>query len=203
MLNNNPYRAYWEKAQEQSLKLAQYYTPECLVELCLELLQPKGVLFDPCCGLGGFLLKGKEKDESLDISGNDIDTNLQVPFSITYGDYLQAEDQEHDYIIANIPFNAKKNHCQLTNENFCWINKIIANTKKRALIILPAGVNCCLNSKLAEKRKQIIESGYLELVCQLPSHLFNQTGIAPVIWLINKEKTSKDIYFLNAEKFSE
>ena len=48
---NNPYRAYWEKAQEQSLKLAQYYTPECLVELCIELLQPQGELFDPCCGL--------------------------------------------------------------------------------------------------------------------------------------------------------
>ena len=54
---NNPYRAYWEKAQEQSLKLAQFYTPECLVDLCLELLQPKGELFDPCCGLGSFLLK--------------------------------------------------------------------------------------------------------------------------------------------------
>src|SRR6185312_13023381 len=120
MLNNNPYRAYWEKAQEQSLKLAQYYTPECLVELCLELLQPTGELFDPCCGLGSFLLKAKSKDENLNISGNDIATDLgELPFKFSNGNYLASEDQEHDYIIANIPFNLKKTHCQLTNENFC------------------------------------------------------------------------------------
>lgn len=65
MNQNNPYRAYWEKAQEKSLKLAQYYTPECLVDLCIELLQPKGELFDPCCGLGSFLLKAEAKDNDL------------------------------------------------------------------------------------------------------------------------------------------
>jgi type I restriction-modification system DNA methylase subunit len=71
------------------------------------------------------------------------------------------------------------------------------------LIILPSGVNSGLNRKLVEKRIAIINSGVIELVCQLPSHLFNQTGIAPTIWLINKEKQEKDIYFLSAEKFSE
>src|SRR6185312_4325645 len=120
MLNNNPYRAYWEKAQEQSLKLAQYYTPECLVELCLELLQPKGELFDPCCGLGSFLLKAKTQDESLKISGNDIATDLgELPFEFTNSDYLNSESKNYDFIIANIPFNIKKSHCQLVDENYC------------------------------------------------------------------------------------
>ena len=116
---NNPYRAYWEKAQQEGLKLAQYYTPECLVELCIELLQSKGELFDPCCGLGSFLLKAKEKDESIEISGNDIDNNLKVPFLITFGDYLASETKESDFIIANPPFNQKKKHCQLADENYC------------------------------------------------------------------------------------
>jgi len=204
MLENNRYRAYWEKAQEQSLKLAQYYTPECLVELCLELLQPKGELFDPYCGLGSFLVKAKEKDESLKISGNDIATDLgELPFEFTNSDYLQGESKEHDYTIANIPFNSKKTHCQLVDENFCWIEKIIQNTREKALIILPSGVNSGLNPTITKKRIEIINSGVLELVCQLPSHLFNNTGIAPCLWLIDKEKTEKDIYFLNAEKFSE
>ena len=201
---NNPHRAYWEKAQEQSLKLAQYYTPECLVELCLELLKPTRELFDPCCGLGSFLLKAKSKDESLKISGNDIATDLgELPFEFTNSDYLNSENKEYDYIIANIPFNTKKTHCQLVDENYCWIEKIIKSTRKKALIILPSGVNSGLNRKLVEKRIEIINSEVIELVCQLPSHLFNQTGIAPTIWLINKEKTSPEVYFLNAEKFSE
>ncbi|CFW92942.1 Putative Type I restriction-modification system, M subunit [endosymbiont DhMRE of Dentiscutata heterogama] len=204
MNQNNPYRAFWEKSQEQSLKLAQYYTPECLVELCLELLQPKGELFDPCCGLGSFLLKAKSKDENLNISGNDIAQDLgELPFEFTQGDYLNSEHQQSDYIIANIPFNLKKTHCQLIDENFCWIEKIIANTRKKALIILPSGVNSGLNPTITKKRIEIMNSGVIELVCQLPSHLFNQTGIAPTIWLINKEKVEKDIYLLNAEKYSE
>jgi hypothetical protein len=66
---------------------------------------------------------------------------------------------------------------------------------------------------LVEKRTAIIESGVIELVLQLPSHLFNQTGIAPSVWLINKEikyntlskmnQNNNYIYFLHAEKFSE
>ncbi|CAG8437520.1 6960_t:CDS:2 [Ambispora leptoticha] len=114
-----------QKAQEQSLKLGQFYTPECLVELCLELLQPKGELFDPCCGLGSFLLKAKAKDESLKISGNDIATDLgELPFEFTSSDYLKSEDKEHDYIIANIPFNIKKSHFsyeQIKESNFILV----------------------------------------------------------------------------------
>ncbi|CAG8590025.1 34693_t:CDS:2 [Gigaspora margarita] len=155
--NTDIAKAKGKKAQEQSLKLAQFYTPECLVDLCIELLQPKDELFDPCCGLGSFLSKAKSKDEHLKISGNDIAQDLgELPFNFSQGDYLKTEDQGHDYII-------------------------ITNTRKRALIILPAGVNSCLNPKLANERKKIIESGKLELVCQLPSHLFNKTGIAPVL----------------------
>lgn len=203
-MNDNPYRAYWEKAQEASLKLAQFYTPECLVDLCLELLKPTNELFDPCCGLGSFLLKAKTKDPQLKISGNDIAKDLgELPFEFTNSDFLTSENKEFDYTIANIPFNTKKTHCDLFDENYCWIEKIIANTRKKALIILPSGVNSGLNPTITKKRIEIINSGVLELVCQLPSHLFNKTGIAPTIWLIDKEKQDKSISFLNAEKYSE
>ena len=98
-MNNNLYRAYWEKAQEASLKLAQYYTPECLVNLCLELLQPKGELFDPCCGLGSFLLKAKSKDETLNIMGNDIAKDLgKLPFTFTNSDYLNKGEDKDRYL---------------------------------------------------------------------------------------------------------
>jgi len=201
---NNPYHAHWEKAQEQSLKLAQYYTPECLVDLCLELLKPTGELFDPCCGLGGFLLKAKTKWPEIKISGNDIAKDLgDLPFEFTNSDYLKSEEsKQSDYIIANIPFNSKKTHCQLVDENYCWIEKIIANSRKKTLIILPDSVCWAGNKKLVAKRKQIIESGVLELVIKLPAGLFNKTNIAPIIWLIDKNKTSKDIRFLNATRFS-
>jgi type I restriction-modification system DNA methylase subunit len=67
------------------------------------------------------LLKAKEKDESLKISGNDIAQDLgELPFEFTNSDYLNnGEDKQFDYIIANIPFNLKKTHCQLVDENYC------------------------------------------------------------------------------------
>ncbi|CAG8679660.1 46129_t:CDS:2, partial [Gigaspora margarita] len=177
------YYIYKKKQQEQSLKLAQYYTPECLVDLCLELLQPKGELFDPCCGLGSFLLKAKSRDETLQISGNDIATDLgELPFTFSHGDYLKTETQAHDYTIANIPFNSKKTHCQL----------IIKNTRKKALIILPSGVNGGLNPTITKKRIEIINSGVIELVCQLPSHLFNQTGQKDLALEKNKEEEKNE-----------
>ncbi|CAI2161852.1 14256_t:CDS:10 [Funneliformis geosporum] len=130
-----------KKAQEQSLKLAQFYTPECLVELCLELLKPTGELFDPCCGLGSFLLKAKTKDENLKISGNDIATDLvELPFEFTNSDYLTSEDKEYDYIIANIPFNSKKTHCQLqlikhTYELRYSLHALIADAYQKLMLI--------------------------------------------------------------------
>nr|CAG8498164.1 11304_t:CDS:10 [Entrophospora candida] len=133
----------WEDPQEKYVcpKLEQHWQDynqlERNVELCIELLQPKGELFDPCCGLGSFLLKAKSKDETLRISGNDIAKDLgELPFEFTNSDYLNK--------------------------------KIIKNTRKKALIILPSGVNSGLNKKITEKRIEIINSGVLELVCQLP-----------------------------------
>jgi len=90
------------------------------VELCLELLQPQGELFDPCCGLGSFLLKAKSKDSELRIMGNDIAQDLgELSFEFSQGDYLSSENKECDYLIANIPFNSKKTHCDLVDENYC------------------------------------------------------------------------------------
>ncbi|SNR77415.1 HsdM N-terminal domain-containing protein [Desulfurobacterium atlanticum] len=42
-------------------KGGQFYTPKCVVELLVEMLEPyKGRVFDPCCGSGGMFVQSEE-----------------------------------------------------------------------------------------------------------------------------------------------
>jgi len=39
-------------------KGGEFYTPTCVVELLVELIQPlNGVVYDPCCGTGGMFIQ--------------------------------------------------------------------------------------------------------------------------------------------------
>jgi type I restriction enzyme M protein len=39
----------------------QFYTPQCVVKLLVEMIEPfKGIVFDPCCGSGGMFVQSEE-----------------------------------------------------------------------------------------------------------------------------------------------
>ncbi|HUN23662.1 MAG TPA: class I SAM-dependent DNA methyltransferase [Anaerolineales bacterium] len=105
----------------------QFYTPQSIVKLLVEMLEPyKGRIYDGCCGSGGMFVQSEKfieshqgKIDDLSIYGQEsnpttvklakmnlairgIDANIQ--FGDTFTNDLHP-DLKADYIIANPPFN--------------------------------------------------------------------------------------------------
>lgn len=110
----------------------EFYTPKCVVQLLVEMLEPyKGKIYDPACGSGGMFVQsinfiknhqGDTKDISIygqeltattyklakmNLAIRGISANLgEVPANTFFKD--QHLDLKADYILANPPFNQKQ-----------------------------------------------------------------------------------------------
>src|SRR5690554_3293733 len=119
-----------EFALAEGKKGGQFYTPRCVVELLVEMLEPyKGRVFDPCCGSGGMFVQserfitahqGRVNDISIYGQESNLTTwrlckmNLairgidssQVKWN-NEGSFLNDahKDLRADFVIANPPFN--------------------------------------------------------------------------------------------------
>lgn len=119
-----------EFALAEGKKGGQFYTPRCVVELLVNMLEPyKGRVLDPCCGSGGMFVQSEKFVEQHQGRVNDISIfgqesnqttwrlckmNLairgidasQVKWN-TEGSFLNDahRDVKVDYVIANPPFN--------------------------------------------------------------------------------------------------
>ncbi len=109
----------------------QFYTPRCIVELLVNMLEPyEGRVFDPCCGSGGMFVQsekfikehqgridnisiyGQESNQTtwrlakMNLAIRGIDAS-QLKWN-TEGSFLNDahKDLKADYIIANPPFNS-------------------------------------------------------------------------------------------------
>ncbi|MEZ5001426.1 MAG: N-6 DNA methylase [Chitinophagales bacterium] len=134
-----------EFALAEGKKGGQFYTPESIVKLLVEMLQPyKGRVFDPCCGSGGmfvqsekFILAHQGKINDISIYGQEsnqttwrlakmnlairgIDSS-QVKWN-NEGSFLNDEhkDLKADYIIANPPFNDSDWGGELLQKDARW-----------------------------------------------------------------------------------
>lgn len=134
-----------EFALAEGKKGGQFYTPESIVKLLVEMLQPyKGRVFDPCCGSGGmfvqsekFILAHQGKINDISIYGQEsnqttwrlakmnlairgIDSS-QVKWN-NEGSFLNDahKDLKADYIIANPPFNANDWGGELLKKDARW-----------------------------------------------------------------------------------
>ncbi len=119
-----------EFALAEGKKGGQFYTPESIVKLLVEMLQPyKGRVFDPCCGSGGMFVQSEKFTLSHQGKINDISIYGQESNQTTWrlakmnlairgidssqvkwnneGSFLNNahKDLKADYIIANPPFN--------------------------------------------------------------------------------------------------
>ena len=118
-----------EFASAEGKKGGQFYTPQCVVKLLVEMLAPfKGRVFDPCCGSGGMFVSSEKFVEAhggrvgdISIYGQEsnpttwrlakmnlairgIDANLGGE----WGDSFHRnhhKDLKADYVLANPPFN--------------------------------------------------------------------------------------------------
>lgn len=119
-----------EFALAEGKKGGQFYTPRCVVELLVEMLEPyKGRVFDPCCGSGGMFVQSEKFVESHQGKINDISIYGQESNHTTWrlckmnlairgidssqvkwnneGSFLNdaRKDLKADFVIANPPFN--------------------------------------------------------------------------------------------------
>lgn len=119
-----------EFALQEGKKGGQFYTPRCVVQLLVEMLEPfKGRVFDPCCGSGGMFVQSEKFVSEHQGNVNDIsiygqESNLttwrlakmnlairgidssQVKWN-NEGSFLNDahKDLKADYVLANPPFN--------------------------------------------------------------------------------------------------
>ena len=109
----------------------EFYTPQCIVKLLVEMIEPmKGRIYDPCCGSGGmfvqaekFIYDHKGDPQDIKVYGQENNErtwrmakmNLAIHgilgnLGSTWGDTFARDlhpDLKADVILANPPFNIK------------------------------------------------------------------------------------------------
>ncbi len=116
-------------ATAEGKKGGQFYTPRCVVQVLVEMLEPyKGRVYDPCCGSGGMFVQsekfvlahggrlgdisiyGQESNPTtwklckMNLAIRGIDGNLGGQNADSFHNDLH-KDLKADFIIANPPFN--------------------------------------------------------------------------------------------------
>lgn len=140
------YEYFLGRFAEKEGKLGgEFYTPQCIVKLLVEMLEPfEGRVFDPCCGSGGMFVQairfieahtGKRSAHTqVSIYGQESNhttwrlalMNLAIrgiEGDIRYGDTFlddKHRDLRSDYIIANPPFNAEDWGFSKVKEDVRW-----------------------------------------------------------------------------------
>lgn len=122
----------------------QFYTPQCVVRLLVEMLAPyKGRVFDPCCGSGGMFVSserfieahggrigdisiyGQESNPTtwrlsqMNLAIRGIDANLGTEWGDSFHSD-QHKDLKADYVMANPPFNDRDWGGQRLREDVRW-----------------------------------------------------------------------------------
>lgn len=132
-------------ALAEGQKGGQFYTPESIVKLLVEMLEPyHGRVYDPCCGSGGMFVQSEKFIESHQGRVDDISVYGQESNQTTYrlcrmnlairgidgsnirwnteGSFLNNahKDLKADYIIANPPFNVSDWSGELLRDDARW-----------------------------------------------------------------------------------
>ncbi|HEC1746020.1 type I restriction-modification system subunit M [Campylobacter lari] len=146
-------------------------------------------------------------------------------FDIAHGDTLLDPNEEHknlepfDAIVSNPPYSTKwegKNNALLINDERFNKAGVLAPTSKADLAFVMHSLSwlsekgsaaiVCFPGVMyrggAEKeiRKYMIEENFVDCVISLAPNLFFGTGIAVCILVLRKNKTDKNVHFINANE---
>lgn len=129
-------------ASAEGKKGGQFYTPEHVVRLLVEMLSPyEGRVYDPCCGSGGMFVQSEKFVEAhegnvgqISIYGQESNyttwrlakmnlairgIDAQIANGDTFHDH-QHPDLKADYVLANPPFNSSDWRGDLLREDRRW-----------------------------------------------------------------------------------
>lgn len=129
-------------ALAEGKKGGQFYTPRCIVQLLVAMIEPyKGRVFDPCCGSSGMFVQserfveehggnmknisiyGQESNQTtwrlavMNLAIRGIEANIQWGDSFTNDLH---KDLKADFILANPPFNDSDWKGDLLREDIRW-----------------------------------------------------------------------------------
>ena len=131
-------------ASAEGKKGGQFYTPQCIVKLLVEMLEPyKGRIFDPCCGSGGMFVQSEKFVErhggrigDISVFGQESNQTTwklckinmairRIEADIEYGDSFREDaflkkDKKMDFILANPPFNDSDWGGELLQDDVRW-----------------------------------------------------------------------------------
>ena len=132
-------------ARNLGQKGGEFYTPKCIVELLVAMIEPfKGKVYDPCCGSGGmfvqsvdFIEKHQGKINNISVYGQELNATtwrlakmnlvirgIEANIGDTNGDTFHEDKHKTlraDYILANPPFNVKDYGQESLLEDPRWI----------------------------------------------------------------------------------
>lgn len=131
-----------EFASAEGKKGGQFYTPQSIVKVLVEMIEPyNGRVFDPCCGSGGMFVQSERFVEAHEGKINDISIYGQesnqttwrlckinlairgIEAIVEWGDSFlkdKHKDLKADYIIANPPFNQKDWGLSAVQDDVRW-----------------------------------------------------------------------------------
>lgn len=120
-----------------------------------------------------------------------------------------------DFILANPPYNLKQywkpslngdprwafGKPDEKNANYAWLSLMYSKLAPRgkAAILMPNGATTSNTTDDYKLRKEMIESGKVEAILALPNKLFSNVSISVQCWVLRKDKTNKDVLFINAD----
>lgn len=158
----------------------------------------------------------KEKDVVLNeikniyiIESSEKYSNIKKVHSYDY-DRTKYEPEKNSLIISNPPYSIGWN--QKNDERFegyslppkakadyLFVLDAVSRLSEdgKAYFILPLGV-LFRNAKEGEIRQQLIENNLIESVILLPDKLFMNTDIPTIFLVLNKRKTDKSVFIINA-----
>lgn len=144
-----------------------------------------------------------------------ISYNLGEKASDTFLNDLH-KDLKADYIMANPPFNLKewREENQLLNDyrwagyevppkgnaNYAWILHMVSKLSEDGIAgFLLSNSSLSAGGDQKKIRKQLIENDLVEAIFTLPMKMFFNTDISVTLWIINKNKKSRNVMKNNEE----
>lgn len=139
-----------------------------------------------------------------------------VKYNIALGDTLSKpahKENKYDLIISNPPFSCDWEQ-DPTDIRFCdyplaprtcsdfafWLHclHLLKNDGVIALVAFPGVLY--RGGKEKQIREKLVEQNLIDCIIQLPENLFTNTAVSTAVVILRKNKTTKDILFINASK---
>lgn len=169
-------------------------------------------VYDPCAGLcSGVLLPemdgkhfvGQEINEQIKLFADiRLDANNKQVEIYCEDTSRKWRGEQADCLCSDFPIGVKVDDTQslaprkITLEEYIIRNFIETPSLKRAVLLTASSF--CSTKSVEHLRQELIESGFVETVIELPTGVLSYTGVNTAILVLDKRKEDRNIQFVSA-----